>query len=119
MRLLLVCSSALLIAGCDPFFPSDCTVEETPAVKVTVRTDGVLPDSVSGVLSEGTHAEALDSYRSSAGTHTLTGGYERPGTYSLRVEAAGYRTWSRDGVRVRGGDCGPQTVRLTAELDPE
>jgi hypothetical protein len=45
---------------------------------------------------------------------------ERPGTYSLTVTAAGYRQWTRDGVKVReGGRCDDiQTVRVTARLQP-
>ena len=112
--------TALLGTGCDAVLPGGCTAEAVPAIEITVvdaETGLGAPDGASGTLSDGTRTDSLFNYgREPNGSEVLVGGGSA-GTYAVRVTNAGYQTWSRDGVRVRGGDCGPQTVRLTAELD--
>ncbi len=48
------------------------------------------------------------------------GAMERPGSYSITVEAPGYVAWTRENVRVvRSGACDYlQPVTLTSELQP-
>ena len=47
----------------------------------------------------------------------LKAGWERPGTYTVTVEAPGYHTWVRRGVVVvRDSDGELQTVHLSAHL---
>jgi hypothetical protein len=41
---------------------------------------------------------------------------ERAGTYSVRVQRLGYRTWETNGIRVRQGECHVIPVRLNARL---
>lgn len=41
------------------------------------------------------------------------------GRYTLVVNHPGYATWGTDAVRVRAGDCGPETEEVTARLRPE
>lgn len=42
--------------------------------------------------------------------------YERRGTYTVSVSAAGYSTWTKSGVEVSGDQCHVSTVSLTARL---
>ena len=48
------------------------------------------------------------------------GAVERPGSYSIAVEAPGYARWTRENVRViRSGSCEYlQQVSLSSELQP-
>jgi hypothetical protein len=46
----------------------------------------------------------------------LSGAYGRPGTYNVRVEKNGYRTWTVDSVDVTAGVCFESTVNLHALL---
>jgi len=40
----------------------------------------------------------------------------RPGTFTVTVAQAGYRVWTKTGVKVEEGQCGVKTVNLTARL---
>lgn len=51
--------------------------------------------------------------------HTYTSAYERAGTYSIRVQKAGYKDWVKTGVRVRQGTCHVKTVTLDVRMTPE
>ncbi|MHB8839970.1 MAG: hypothetical protein ACYC7F_13585, partial [Gemmatimonadaceae bacterium] len=44
--------------------------------------------------------------------------YERPGTYSVRVQLAGYRNFDTTGIRVLKAPCHVKTVHLDARLSP-
>ena len=48
----------------------------------------------------------------------MSGAWERPGTYDIKVEKPGYTTWSRSGVEVTHDDCHVLTVRVLADLEP-
>lgn len=69
---------------------------------------------------------ATGSIRSRDGTHPLEGfdsndywAYAGPGRYDVTVRADGYRTWTRQNIVVKTGDCGyPITVDLRADLAP-
>ena len=54
--------------------------------------------------------------------HTLRGGWGRPGTYDVEVQAAEYRLWRKEGVRVWTAEpfvCEkPETVELEARMVP-
>lgn len=115
---------ALFTTACDAVFPGACTAETEPAIEVEV-TDSATGEpaagGATGVLVDGAYSDSLRVIGLDAdGEGLLLGGaFERPGTYDVRVEKGGYQVWTREGVRVRGGDCGPRTVRLTARLERE
>jgi hypothetical protein len=45
-------------------------------------------------------------------------GLGRAGTFTVTVSRTGYQTWTKTGVEVEQGTCGPETVQLTARLKP-
>jgi len=112
----------LLLAGCD-FGNPICPAVAEPAVIVEVRnavTDDPEAENADGVLIDG---EYTDSLRVTEETDegipiALAGGFERAGTYTVRVEKAGFQTWTRKGVDVGDGECGPETERLDARIEP-
>ena len=112
----------LLLAGCD-FGNPICPAVAEPAVVVEVRnavTDDPEAENADGVLIDG---EYTDSLRVNEETDegiliALAGGFERAGTYTVRVEKPGFQTWTREGVDVDDGECGPKTEQLTARIEP-
>lgn len=130
-RLLLV--GALALSSCDAVFPRNCTAEAIPAVEVIildaatgapaacdallVARDGAYVDSVSVRrwfgLAPGDTTNVCRVYQT---LNQLEAAYERPGTYSLRVEKPGFAPWERSGVRVRSTFCHVQTARFEVRL---
>ncbi|MEP0547553.1 MAG: hypothetical protein ABJF88_11525 [Rhodothermales bacterium] len=114
----------LLSAGCDAIQSGNCTAEAEPAIEVEVidaATGEPAAEGATGVVTEGAYSDSLIVIGINADNQEflLGGAYERTGTYDVRVEKEGYQTWTREGVRVRGDDCGPRTVRLTAQLEQD
>jgi len=106
----------LALAGCNAFEP--CQTDIHPAVAVEVREAGTgvsLAEGARGVLREGAFVDSLRLWKMPA---QLGGAFERPGTYSVEVEHAGYVKWQRDGVRARDSSCHVRTVTLRADLVP-
>jgi hypothetical protein len=114
-----------LCAGCiGPFAPCSGVGNFGVLVTVVDSTTGGPPSSrPSLIITEGAaYADtASGTAPGEASPVLIPAALERPGTYSLTVTAAGYRRWTRDGVRVReGGRCDDiQTVRATARLQAD
>ncbi|PSQ85956.1 MAG: hypothetical protein BRD42_06890 [Bacteroidetes bacterium QS_3_64_15] len=112
----------LFLAGCD-FGNPICPAVAEPAVIVEVRnavTDDPEAENADGVLIDG---EYTDSLRVNEETDegiliALAGGFERAGTYTVCVEKPRFQTWTREDVDVDDGECGPETERLTARMEP-
>lgn len=126
MRLLSLLAGGLLptlvLAGCD-FGNPICPAVAEPAVIVEVRsaaTGAPEAKNASGVLVDGTYTDSLRvTEETGEGIPlALAGGFERAGTYTVRIEKPGFEAWVRDGVEVDEGECGPKTERLTARLEP-
>lgn len=120
--LLLLSLLATLGAGCDSI--GDCPQSSEPAVTIDVLdpvSAGSVDEDPSGTLTDGAFSDSLLVLGSAVNgeAYFLGGAYDRPGTYDVRVQKRGYRDWTREGVRVRSGACGPATVHLTARLVPE
>lgn len=112
-----------LCAGCvGPFAPCSEAGKFGLYVTVVDSTTGGPPTSrPTLIIVDGTFADTVVGLPpGERPVSVIPAAGERPGTYSLAVTAAGYRRWTRDGVRVReGGRCDDiQTVRLTARLQP-
>jgi hypothetical protein len=94
-----------------------CSADARPAVSVDVR------DSITGapagrgariVARDGDFADTARYPSEYEGPYGLA--RERAGTYTVTVEQAGYRPWSRGGVRVTRDECHVRTVLLPARL---
>ena len=99
-----------------------CTVLAAPAVQLTVvdslTGQSALLRSISVSIRSGGLRDTVFVASLSAGAPPFTVGlaYERPGTYDLSVNAAGYRTWTMNAVVVTSDLCHVVTVPLTARL---
>ncbi len=103
----------LMLAGCEIIYGQGCPQEASPAVRIIVR------DSVSAEpLSEpaGWLSRDGQEFQMAGFGNTLSGGAQ-PGTYAVRVERNGYRSWERS-MTVRATDCGVETAEATARLQP-
>jgi hypothetical protein len=96
--------------------PGACTDEARPGITVDIR------DSVSGsfvgsgaraIAAEGSYADTAFAPASAFPHHLV---FERPGTYTVTVEQAGYQLWTRNGISVTAGDCHVRTVAVVARL---
>lgn len=122
--MLLIFAGGLL--GCDTLdhpVPRDCPAVAEPAVVVEVENaDTGMPEAEDavGILEEGAFRDTMEvADRDSEGTPlALAGAYERVGTYRIQIEKSGFEDWTRSGVEVEAGECGPRTERLTAALEP-
>ena len=119
----------LALAGCidstTPGIGFGCTAHAAPGLDVEIRdrSTGVpIADSARGVAREGAYVDSLrpGTMLSTAPSDLLSrvGAYERAGTYSIRIERAGYQPWDTAGVRVIAGTCHVTTVRVFARLVP-
>ena len=109
-----------LLAGCDVQSPI-CLDSVEPAIIVEARSGATGPldaDGVTGVLIEGSYRDTMRVFEESRPL-TLEGGYERSGTYTVAVRKRGFEPWIKPMVYVAEGECGPETKRLTAELEPD
>jgi hypothetical protein len=73
-------------------------------------------------VSDGSYYEQLSPGPVTPGGVTVwywLGAVERPGTYTVRVSAPGFRTWEHDKIVViRGPDGHAQTVDLIVPMQP-
>ena len=105
-----------LMAGCaqstEPVF---CTEEFRAGLTVTVvdAADGrPLAEGAVLTLTEGDYTESWTE----AFDSTLSGAWERSGTYEVSVLRPSYLPWLRSDVVVTADECHVQTVSLRAEL---
>jgi hypothetical protein len=98
-----------------------CPAMIYPAVSVTVLDSvssvNVTPGSTL-VLRHGASAVAADSVEVPMMTAVSWGVGGKAGTYGLSVRRPGYRSWNQGGIKVEEGQCGPETVSVTARLVP-
>lgn len=112
----------LSTAACGDGLEPVCLPVERLAVEVRdAQTEEFRADSARGVAQDGTYTDSLLIVRYHGADivpAALGGAYGRPGTYTLRVERAGYRPWDTVGVHVQADRCGPITVQVVARLSP-
>jgi hypothetical protein len=77
----------------------------------------VLVDSILVTATDGSYADSARFTNIRPDPVDIVGlAYERRGVYDLKIVATGYRVWELKGVRVTGGRCHVNTIRLTARL---
>jgi hypothetical protein len=95
-----------------------------PGIEVEIRdalTQEFRADAARGVVQEGPYADSLVIVRNDGPQSVpsaLGAAWDRPGTYTVRIERNGYQGWDTSGVRVRAAQCGASTVQLIARLSP-
>jgi hypothetical protein len=95
-----------------------CPAVVKPAIVVEIkdaRTSVPLAQDAQGVVRDGAYVDSLRPYQE---TLSLQAAAERPGTYSVEVQRAGYQTWTIGGVRATSGQCGVRTATVHADLMP-
>lgn len=110
------------LSACDLLAPPVCTTEAVPSITVDVRdaaTHAPAAAGANGYAREGSFRVDLLVPDRALDALTMYGPFERPGTYSVVVEKAGYQRWTKENVRVRKGECHVETARLQADLQPE
>jgi hypothetical protein len=113
----------LVLAGCSRDDVEMCTMELRPSIDVEVRdsvTGAPIAAQASAVARWKAFVDTLHPARVEGGaTISLAGIPDRPGRYTLTIEAPGYQTWEKTGVVVRKGKCHVETVKLVARLQPK
>lgn len=108
-----------LLAACgSPLMGRECTTDVKPAVSVRIRdarSGAALTGPGMAIARDGAFADTAEitAYDPSARL-----ALERPGVYEVSVRKAGYREWTRSGVRARDGECHVRTAEIVAELEP-
>jgi len=113
------------LANCGILYGSgreSCSASVEPAVVVEIRdarTGVPLAGSARGVVRDGAYVDSLRPHGGAGTPYVLmsrAAAKERPGTYSVNVQAPGYQVWTLDGVVVSSDQCHVRTRRLRAEL---
>jgi hypothetical protein len=119
------CSAALLLTGCgSAVFDGPCTANYVFGLTVTVvdSVTGIPPASARLLARSGAYSDSVGPaaphqyYENGPSVLQLSTAGERKGTYDLTVRAAGYRDWTRTGVKVTADECHVRPVALTARL---
>jgi hypothetical protein len=121
---LLVGALVLGVGACGDGLEPACLPVVRPGIEVEVRdalTEEFRADSARGVAQDRAYVDSLVIVRHSWPQNVpsaLGGAWDRPGTYSVRIERNGYQRWDTSGVRVQADQCGASTVQLVARLSP-
>jgi hypothetical protein len=107
---------ALLVAS-GKFTPV-CLAYAAAGINLAVR------DSIAGVAVSGpgamrlhaTNGTASDSLRSPTLIASWATAWERPGTWTVSIDAEGYRPWQQSGLVVTKGLCHVRPIAVTARL---
>jgi hypothetical protein len=108
----------LALGACKLSEPVACLAIVPQAFHVLAQdsvTGGNVLPGASVVARDGSYADSLVA----PPIVTAMGvGGDRPGTYTVTVRQSGYQLWSKSSLKVRDGECGVQTVEVTARLQP-
>lgn len=118
-------AALVAVSACssDSATSGDCSPEALrPAIIVQVlAASGPAPnDSTKGAVHDGAYIDSLRPLQLGVGTiQALGAAQNRPGTYTVTIEHAGFEPWERDSVVVQGTPCGiSQSVNIVAALVP-
>ncbi len=118
-------AAVVAIAACssDSATTTGCSPEALrPAIIVQVVAAAGPPpnDSTKGAVHDGDYIDSLRPVQFGIGSiQQLGAAQNRPGTYNVTIEHAGYEPWEKDNVIVAATACGiKEPVNLVAELQP-
>jgi hypothetical protein len=104
-----------------------CTDVALAGLIVVVRdakSEAGIRRGVQGIAREGGFVDTLTFYPAlregpnDVPAPTLTGVFERPGTYTLTVRHPDYQTWQQSGIEISADECHVIPRRLVAQLEP-
>jgi hypothetical protein len=110
------------LAGCDLLLDArDCPTIVLPAVSVRIEDSVTGAPAAAGarlVVRDGSYADSssIPEGQADRDAEPIMAALERAGTYVVTVSKAGYRDWTRSGVRVAKDECNVRTANLTARL---
>jgi len=116
-------ASILPIAGCNWFLNCGaCTANIVMGLNVQVldAQTGAAIGGATLTLVEGDYTEILEESFSSVTSGSYFGAGERPGTYTLTVQAAGYQDVTLEDIVIVTDDCGCHVIQVerTVEMNP-
>ncbi|HEY0930722.1 MAG TPA: hypothetical protein VGE27_12450 [Gemmatimonas sp.] len=97
-----------------------CLAIISPAITLDIRdsvTNAALSNAVA-IARDGAYTDTAQISQMPRPDTVYDVALGRSGAYAVVVSHTGYRQWQRDAVRVRRGDCGPETVRLDVRMQP-
>jgi hypothetical protein len=99
----------------EPTVAPSCTMNEVAGIVLFIvdSTDGPFRGPVATTLRDGAFSQTI-AFPATYGLDHRYLAYERPGTYSITLEAPGYKTWRRDNVVVTSERCHVKPVSVTA-----
>ena len=108
---LFVMATVCEISKCEPILKPSFVIDVSDSLTAAPVTLGLKGTVQAGAL--------VDTFLVHGNQLFYTQTY-RPGTYQIRIDATNYRTWSRDGVRLRmtADGCHIETVELSARMVP-
>ena len=114
---------ALSVSGCGNADAFGCTADVRSGIVVEVydsQTRAPIATGAVGTLQDGSYTETLMpfGYDIMGNLIGLGGAQERTGTYTVRIEKAGYAPWEMKNVRVTKNACHVNTTGLEADLQP-
>jgi hypothetical protein len=103
--------------------PGGCTTSIEPGITVRPLEAGSgrnVTDEARGSVADGAYVDSLRTAEIDGlqGVVRLRAADERPGTYGVFVERAGYQSVSLSNVVVRAGECHVYTVALDLTMVP-
>lgn len=114
---LLFLGAVPFLYGCDSGDTIGCSTEARAGVEVSIfdadTGKPIIRAEVTGLVQDGIYLERLFHLES---TNTLSGAYERPGTYTISISLPGYVEWKVSDVNVTRDECHVLTVRMDAFL---
>ena len=101
--------------------PGMCTTEYVYGLNVQVQdslTGAWIASGSTLIVRDGNFEDSVTAPvdRPHADDYPLVAAGERPGTYEVVVRREGYQPWRLNEVKVRGGTCHVERVRLVARL---
>lgn len=99
----------------EPSIAPSCTMSEIPGIRLFIvdSLDGPFRGPVTTTLRDGAFSQTI-AFPATYGLDHRFLAYERPGTYSITLEAPGYKTWRRENIVVTPQGCHVKTVSVTA-----
>ena len=109
-------AALLTSAGCGTTEPIFCTEEARAGITITVTDTSSGNALAAGSTLTIREGEYVESWTETFG-NSMSGAWERAGTYDISVARPGYHTWTKSGVVVDEDECHVIPVSLDVALE--